>query len=301
MKYLLSALLSAASLLSAADFFPMSGGNHWILRSPTGAHQEVRVHFTLLSRDDQTFYRITGYRPDGAWVRHDDNGEIQWLNPEDDSIELLTRFDAAKGPYRTKLGACPQNAIVSEKRVLWGDQGKAVPALRIEYQGGCPDNAITEELYLENIGPVRRVVPPVSRPVASDLVEARVGKFTYASQTGAFFDMSIPATVLKSEKGEARTRVRLHLAARNSDPVRLLFSSSQQYDFKLYTTFGELVWQWSSSRTFLPSVTDDMVLDRAWEQEILIEGVRPGTYTLEGSLTNSGPVRYSTAVPVRIE
>lgn len=301
MKFLLLAILSASSLLHAVDFFPLSPGNTWTLRSAAGAKYEVRVGFNLRAKDDQAFYHLTGYRSEGSWIRRDAKGQLLWLEPETEVAEVLTRFEPGKDGYTTRLGACPQTARVHEERVDWGPVGKQLPALKIEYEGGCPDNAITEELYLENIGLVRRVISTFTGPVTFELEQARVGNLLYLNEAGALFDMSLPSTTLKLKEGEALTKVTLRLATRNGEPIRLLYSSSQQHEFKLFNRAGELVWKWSQDRVFIPALSEDFVMDRMWERNILIEGVPPGEYTLEGSLTNSGPYRFASSMTIRID
>lgn len=301
MKSVILTLLAAASMLSAADFFPLSPGNSWTLRSDRGATLEIKVNQTLLQSNDQTYYRLTNYRSEGTWLRLDEAGELHWLDLGAETTELLTRFDASRGTYTTRLGACNQSAKVSEKRVPWGAPGQQLPALHIEYQGGCPDNAISEELYLENIGLVRRTVTTFAGPVTYDLKQARVGNMLYQMGTGVTFDVSVPSRRIQSEAGEAVTSVTLRLATHSSDPVRLLYASSQQYDFRLLTPTGDLVWQWSRGRAFLPSVTEDQVTDRTWQVNIFLEGVTPGDYILEGALTNSGGYRCASSVPVHID
>jgi hypothetical protein len=301
MKFLLFAILSAGSLLSAADFFPLTPGNTWTLRSASGARHEVRVGFTLRAKDDQAFYHLTGYRSEGSWLRRDARGQLLWLEPETEVPELLTSFEPSKDGYNTHLGACAQTARVQEERVEWGAPGRQLPALKIQYEGGCPDNAITEELYLENIGLVRRVVSTFAGPVTFYLQEARVGNLIYLHQAGVFFDMSLPSGTLKSDNGEVLTKITLRLSARDSEPIRLLYSSGQQYEFKLFNRSGDLVWKWSQDRVFIPAVSEDFVLDRTWERNVLMEGVAPGEYTLEGSLTNSGPNRFATSMTLRID
>ncbi len=296
MRYLLFAFLSVGSLLSAADFFPLYPGNHWTLRNAQGGKLEMRVSPTLLSQDDQTYYRVFGYRSEGTWVRTDERGDLLFIDQENDKVDLLTRFRTGTGAYRSRLGACEQTAYVDEKRVEW----KNLSALKIRYEGGCPDNAITEELYVENIGLVRRVVSTFIGPVTYNLVDAKVGKISYTEQDGASFEMSMPSSTIKSDGGDAATTITLRLQNRNFESVRLLFSSGQQYDFKLFDTEGRLVWQWSTGRFFTAGLSDERVIDRSWEVPVLFVGVNPGVYTLEGALTNSGPYRFATSATVRI-
>lgn len=297
MKYLFCTTLLLGSLLQAADPLPLAIGNEWTLKSANGQSLHIRVGTNLLSKDDETYYSIAGYRERNSWVRQDAGGELQWLNLETEAPELLTRFDAERGTYATKLGGCLQTAAVDRKRVQW----RQFNAIRIEYFGGCPDNAIGEELYVENLGLVRRVVTTFTGPVTYDLVAAKVGNLIYTQQSGAFFDVSLPSDRLKSERGEVRTRVALRLSTRGSEPIRLLFSSGQQYEFKLINAAGEVVWQWSKERVFVPALSVEQVVDRRWESEIFIEGVTPGVYTFEGSLTNSGPYRFVASTTVRID
>lgn len=294
MKYLFAAWFAALKLLSAADALPLATGNEWTLKSETGQQLQVRVGRILLLKDNETYFPVTGYRAQNAWLRRDGNGELQWLNMDNDVPELITRFDAERGTYTTNLSACVQHAAVDRKRVPW----KQFEALRIEYSGGCPDNTINEELYVENLGLVRRVVTTFAGPVTYDLVAAKVGNLVYGEQAGALFDVGLPAGTLKSN---TPIRVSLMLSTRNSDPIRLLFSSGQQYEFKLINSAGEVVWIWSKDRVFTAGVSEELVANRRWEQAIFIEGVAPGVYTFEGSLTNSGPYRFASSTTVRID
>lgn len=297
MRYLLSFIILSSSLLSAADYLPLSGGNYWILRSDNGSQQEVRISYTLLSKDERDYYRVAGYRPERAWLSREQNGDLRWFQEDQDKTELLTRF---AGSYPTQLGSCLQNAHVSEELVDWGQRGKSLSALKIQYEGGCPDNAITEELYVANLGLVRRVVSTFIGPVTYDLVEAKVGNLIYASQTGALFDISLPSQTLRSELGEARTRITMRLSSRNGEPIPLRFSTGQQFDIKVFNRVGELVWQWSKDRVFIDGLSEESVVDRRWEKELLIENLTAGDYIIEGSLTNSGGWRFVSSLPIRV-
>lgn len=297
MQYLFAALFAASSLLPGADALPLAVGNELTLKSASGQLLQVRVDRILLLKDNETYLPITGYRAQNAWLRRDTNGELQWLNLDTDVPELITRFDPERGTYTTNLEACAQHAAVDRKRTTW----RQFDALRIEYSGGCPDNAISEELYVENLALVRRVVSTFAGPVTYDLVTAKIWSLIYGEQAGTLFDVALPSGTLKSNEGVVRTRVTLRLTTRNTEPIRLFYSDGQQYEFRLINPAGEVVWLWSKDLVFTAAASEELVLDRRWEQDLVIKSVAPGLYLLEGSLTHAGPHRFATSTTVRID
>ena len=301
MRYLISILISAGSLLSAADFFPLSPGNYWRLRSSQGATQEIQVGFTLLSYGQQDYYRLSGYRAERTWLTREPSGDLKWLDLDNESTEVLTRFGVEPGGYWTRLGVCPQRAQVKEQRVEWGKAGRRLPALQIQYEGGCADNSILEELYLENIGLVRRVVSTLAGPVRYELAEARVGDLIFADQAGSMFDVSLPQATYQSKDGTVETKVNIRLSIRNTEPMRLFFGTIQEFELKLFDPNGTLIWRWSEDRAFLPVIREELLLEKSWNQEVSWKGLRPGIYTVEGSLTNSGPYRFASTTQIRID
>lgn len=301
MKHCLTVLLAASSLGYAADFFPLSPGNSWVLESNTGAREEISAGFNLLYKNGETWYRVSGYRPGGEWIRRDARGQIHLLDPETESDVLLTRFEADREPYRTELGACAQWARVAGERVPWGERGRQLPALRIVYEGGCADNALAEELYLENIGLVRRTVNTIAGPVQYDLTRVRVGSLVYTPGAGTSFEIAMPTTRLLNEEGKVSARVTLRLTARQTDPLTLEFRDSQRFDLTLQDESGRTVWRWSEGRVFTPATARFQVVDRSWTESLTLPGLAPGFYLLTATLTNTNPGQFAASIPLRID
>jgi len=301
MKFFLPTFLSAMSLLSGADFFPLGFGNSWTLQAANGSRLEINTAYNFLQSGGEAYYRVNGFNPERAWIRTNDQGDLILLDLENESTVLLRSFNRERGTYRVRIGTCDHYAEVSEKRVEWGEQGRTLPALHILYEGLCPDNSLAEELYVANLGLVRRVVNTIAGPVTYNLTEAKVGNLIYVSQQGAFFDLSIPTTHWIPEDGKITIPAQLRLVSRGSEPILLRFNSGQRYEFTLYDQAGQAVWRWSDGRFFTYGVGEESLLQKTWPEMLEIPAPRPGSYVLEGKLTNSPGGAYATSVTIRID
>lgn len=299
MKLLILSTLAATLPALAANYFPLNAGNQWTLTNNRGGQMEIRVGLNYLQDGDRTFLRVFGYQAQPVWVHALADGDLLWRNMETETVELLTSFSTERGVYPSPLGACPQFARVERELANWGKAGQQMPALRIHYEGGCPDNAITEELYVANVGLVRRVVSTIAGPVAYDLTRATVGSLIFVNQSGAFLDLSLPSTSWTLDEGRFKTRIQLRLESRSSEPLRLRFPDGQRYEFLIRDTRGNVVWRWSEGRYFIQAAAEELIVNRTWAEDIDVRVPGPGEYRLEGRLTTWGDPVLATAVTIR--
>jgi len=88
-------------------------------------------------------------------------------------------------------------------------------------------------------------------------------------------------------------QIQIELTISNPGPAdaRLSFPTSQQFDFRLLDTAGDLIWQWSATMLFAQAFTSLEILAGdmhkggvIWNQATDFSGkpVPPGDYVLEG-------------------
>lgn len=90
-------------------------------------------------------------------------------------------------------------------------------------------------------------------------------------------------------------RLRLELVNDRTEPVRLTFGSTRQYDFEVLWE-DQLLWRWSADRLFAQMLTEEMLApgerrtyETTWDGRIMGgEEAKPGEYLARGILTVSG-------------
>src|SRR4029077_19789188 len=101
-------------------------------------------------------------------------------------------------------------------------------ALEMLYRSfSCADNGFERELYVANVGLVRRIVSTFAGPRTFELVHARVGPLTVLGEPGAAFHVSLDRTMVELKNGESqRLRVTMRLSVYRSPELALQFPSS---------------------------------------------------------------------------
>lgn len=300
MRKFLTLFLALGTILSATNFFPLGQGNRWTLKAENGAELEIRTGMQFLQHGGEFYWWVSGFDSRPYWMRMTADQELMTLVVEEEAMALARRFGPPGSHFTTQFAGCPAFAQVSEKRVEWVSNGRSLQALQVLYEGGCPDNSLAEELYVENVGLVKRVVNTLIGPVSYHLKEAVVGNLVFRDQSGTTVDLSTPNTRLTLDGTKLSVPVQLRLATRGAEPLRLRFIDGQRYDFVLRNERGEAVWRWSDGKVFIQAASEERVTDKSWSEVLEMTVPGPGEYRLEGRLTTVGDPIVAAAVTIRV-
>ena len=169
---LLLTLACAVSAWAQSDYFPLQVGNQWVLETSSSQPERMTIE-VLRSRvvDGRTWYLVSGYAPETMWVREDDDGSLYASDGT-----LLARLMPGRPGYRTRLSGCDQAAQGSASDVAYrGPNYDASKPLIVSYApDSCRDVGITDEVYGEGVGLLRRSVTTIRGETTYNLVYARV-------------------------------------------------------------------------------------------------------------------------------
>ena len=302
LRHIAVAAVLAASAAQAANFLPLSPGNHWTYRAASGETFEITVDLNpIVALGGLTYYKITGYATQPLYVRRDDGGVIHWLNQAFDREEILTDFTPISGAfYSTPISApCEQAEQAQERPVTFEGAGGVFPDAReIRYVNpDCADVGIESELYLDNIGLARRVNQTIAGPREFNLVSAKVGPLTLSETPGVDFRVSLSAAAFIRERRDepVTTEVTLRLVVDRLDPLHLRYTSSQRYDIAVKDERGETVYLWSSAAVFLQVVSEEDVLNAEYTVPLTLD-LPDGRYLIEAWLTTDARDRQFAGV-----
>ncbi len=304
--------LAAGSFAAVdANYFPLQTGNRWVYRasSPVITQTLTVTVGTPVQTDGRIYYTVNGYAGQRALIRRGDDGNLYIRNENIERDVLLTSFDPASAVYQTTIAPeCLHDAKTQERRVPFERQPGAEPlqALEIRYQSWCVDAGLQSELYLQNVGMVRRVASSIGGPLFYELVYARVGAITYEPETTAAFRVGLltPAILRTNATDQILLRGSLRLSV-TGQPLRLFFPSAQRYDLRLTDSSGRVLQTWSADKLFAQVSTEILATEESYEFEMPVadQSGRPlpdGEYILEAWLTTPGDRQITSKAPVTI-
>lgn len=304
-----AAALILSQAAAARTFLPVETGNSWVYRSSQGQDSftvSVGLPFAI---GGKTYYALNGYTTERLLIRQAEDGDLVWLDEEAGREQPLARFANPGLPYQITTGSCALRAEVSARPADYnGPAGKLASALEIRYQPvNCADAGFDQDLYLENIGLVRRTVTTFAGPRTYELVSARVGKWSFSAAPAALTRLTFEPPVISrvSDADALRFQATLRISVLGMDPVRLRYSSSQPYELVMRDSAHNVVYRWSERRVFLPVVREDeeIVGERAFTIDAEVPGGRlaDGVYQVEAWLTNMDNPQFAASGTIRVE
>ena len=328
MPKFLAPLLAAAALAQAPPrirfsthpYFPLAVGNEWVyVQRGRVAGDPVTFQITATNQfNGISYYQITGYAEQPAWIRYNVAGELVQYDPSGGAEKLWYPFAAPDGfSFRSGVPApCLQNAILRTRNAeIRVPAGTFSPVLAVEYQPGpCADAGYSEEVFVAGIGLVRRTAITIAGPRSFELTWARVNG-TVISGSELSFGVALDKPVYFADfmppvdPARSIPVLTARLTVRNTgpQPVILQFNSGQRYDLVIRDAKGDQIYQWSQGKFFTQALGR---LELKGEQLYLVEipladrGGRTyseGRYTLEGWLATSDGKAYTATVPFEIQ
>ena len=286
---------------AAQTHLPLETGNTWTYRDNLGTTFTVQVGLPA-HIDNKVYYSLSGYVNEKLWVRFNENGNLYYRNEELDREEILTGFEFAdRAWFEAPFRDCPQQSQVQEKREnVSGPAGNFLDGLKIQYRTlGCADAGFDQEIYVENVGLVRRSVITIAGPRVFELVSAKVGNTIITAAPQSTFQVALS----KPKLGEPRLHVDLRLIVEAPLPLELTFPSTQRFDLQLRNSRGEVLYTWSADKLFAQVIETEHVQGvLQYEAEIPLSTstgqLPPGKYTVEGWLTAGESGRQFSATAV---
>jgi hypothetical protein len=294
-------------LLLGADFFPLQEGNKWTYREAvTGETFSIRVG-QAVPAGGHTYYKVTGYAESDLLVRVNVEDTYRSLVRWDQTRNLevlLTSFEPFEGGYwLAPARPCPEQAGQTQVQpgVHDGPAGPIADVLEVRYIGpGCADVGPLREQYAEHLGMLRRTQNSIAGPRTFDLVSAQVGNLSIDAAPVSRFSLSVTPPL---GSGPASATFRLQV---QSSPLTLSFPSGQEFEFVLKDGAGNLLWTWSSNKTFLQAFHQRTVADE-WSESVDIPwpaaadgGPQSGDYTVQAYVTAIGVTPFAATLPVTI-
>ncbi len=306
--------------LGPGDHFPLAVGNQWVYVTrgfAPGAQLTVEVTATA-QFNGITYFELSEFARQRAWVRRTANGEIVQYDPAGGPEKLWYVFGAAEGfSWRSQLPVdCIDRATIRQRSAeVRVSAGVFSPSLMVSYPPSvCADAGLIEEAFAPGVGLVRRSEQTIGGPRSYELAYARIGGTTIAGPELSFslaIDRPVYFADFMPPVDPARSVPVLtaRLTVRNSSalPLTLHFNTSQQYDLIIRDESGRQVFLWSEGRAFLQVLTQIEL--SPGEKTFLIE-VRladrdgrtfpAGRYTAEAVLTTREGILYFAKVPFEL-
>jgi hypothetical protein len=285
---------AAAILPAASTYFPIQQGNEWTYRdSVTATTFKIQVGIAVMHHGNP-YYRVTGYAPGPLYLRSAADGNVYFFDDDNDREILLTSFEPVdRGWYDTQLGGCIQAYQPQAQTIAYDGPNSYFPAaLDMRYRSySCADNGIERELFVDNVGLVRRTVTTLAGPRTFDLVHARVGALTFRGEPDTDFRVSLDRTIVEPKGAETPTvRVTMRLSSYRTPGLSLRFHSSQRYDIQLRNAAGQVVYRWSDDVAYAQVIEDRVFAGEMSYEQLVPLHVRggtplaPGQYQLEAWL-----------------
>jgi hypothetical protein len=309
-------LLTAAAVAAAAcavptpltaEHLPLVPGSVWMYRAvERPAEFTMRVGSQPYLIQGNAYYPLIGYARQPLLVRTAEDGSLLYRDEDADRDRVLTLFTPMEGIwFEAPERICDSEGKVEEKKETYdGPAGRFSQALRIVYRNfSCADVGVTEELYVENIGMVRRVMQTIAGPLTFELVNAGTGKIQIQADSAARFEVTLDPPAPQARELVANLR----LTVPPEQSLVLTFPTSQEYDVALRDEQGNRLWVWSADKLFLQMIQEKVFIGhRTWRVVIPVAAalggpLRPGKYVLEAWLMAGQSNReFAAALPFEI-
>lgn len=300
----------ATATVPLPALLPLELGNQWQFETEDGRHSFTITVGIPEIHNDRPYFSVAGYgygtKRDKILVRQAEDGSLHTLDEATGQDALLTSFTHVPGgAFDSRLGTCEEMGRVDAAPVPWHYGSESVAAaVAIRYQPiGCADFGLGEELYVENLGLVRRTMHTLIGPLDFNLVYARVGKLVYRTGASSTLSLDLDRTHVARAPGERQPPVRITLRY-TVEPITsgsLRFRSGQLYDFFLVDSNGNEVWRYSDQEGFIQPI-----IEIPFTGVIQFTGYLPahkfpdGNYMLHGWMNTDSQRQPTVGIPFQI-
>jgi hypothetical protein len=304
------AMAQAPASAPLPALFPLEVGNQWQFETEDGRHSfTISVGIPEI-HNDRPYFSVAGYgygsKREKLLVRQAEDGSLHTLDEATGQDALLTSFTHVPGgAFDSRLGTCEEMGRVDAAPVPWHYGAESVAAaVAIRYQTiGCADLGLGEELYVENLGLVRRTMNTMIGPLDFRLVYARVGKLVYRTGASSTLSLDLDRTHVARAPGERQPPVRITMryAIEPLTAGSLRFRSGQLYDFFLVDSNGNEVWRYSDQEGFIQPI-----MEIPFAGVIEFTGYLPGhrfpdgNYMLYGWMNTDSQRQPTVGIPFQI-
>jgi hypothetical protein len=297
------ALFSTAGAL-AADFLPLKEGNTWTYRDASTGRSFTIKTGTQFYIDGRVYYSLAGYADSSATapklpVRIDERGDLVYFDEEKYVERVLTSFTPfERGWWEAPARMCAEEGQTLEKPVAYdGPVGSFAEALQIRYRNlGCADAGVESEVFLANVGMVRRVEQSIAGPRQYDLTYAKIGNMVVDATRKARFTVSLDYPAQSED-----VVVTLRLESDPIVPLKLKFNSGQEYEVQIVGESGRKLWTWSAGQAFIQALHERTVTG-GWTITVTAPRsalLAESAVTVKGWLTTSeDSPQFAATVPV---
>ncbi len=299
-------LVSAALHIALqAEVLPLQDGNYWLYRDmKSGEEFEMSVS-TPYFIDGKVYWSLKGYvkqKPYGAMshrilVRNGESGNLYFYNEETQREELLTSFEVVDGGWaNAPLRECDQESQRQEKPQRYeGGIGVYERAVALSYRSfGCADAGTTSEIYVENVGMLRRSISTFAGPRDYDLVHVRLGKGVVTALPAASLEVSAA-----SVEGRPELEVSMRYLSNVRETRKLQFDTAQEFDFVIKNTDGSEVYRYSQDQAFGPEGHERNIFP-GWTWRARVPRVESGAYDVEAWVTTKDRPAFAGSVRILI-
>jgi hypothetical protein len=287
-------LFSAASLQAAtADYLPLQVGNSWVYKATQGRLNRVQTVAVeaLESVEGRSYYRVQFFERT-VRVRQTEDGSLVSYDPETKQERLWLPFASAEGQRtNSEFDQCTKSATVRSKSAsVKTSVGDFTNALQLTYEPTCADAGISTQYFLPYVGLLQQESTTIAGPQKYELLYSRTG-FTNIETQQVGFTMALDGHTYRVGQ-DAEMLVRLTLRSSHPDPLSLVFTSSQNYDLKIYNERGEIVYTWSADKLFLQAIRNERFGpgEKTFGFGVPISQLPAGRYAAEGYLTTQPPM-----------
>lgn len=293
-----------------STLFPLESGNQWHFETDDG-----RYSFTISVgipeiHNDRPYFSVAGYgygtKREKILVRQTEDGSLHTIDDLTGQDALLTSFTHVPGgAFDSRLGPCEEMGRVDAEKTPWRYGSEvAAAAVAIRYQTiGCASLGLGEELYVENLGLVRRTMHTAIGNLDFQLVYARVGKLVYRTGASSALTLELDRSHVARTRGErqAPVRITMRYAVEPLASGSLRFRSGQLYDFYLVDANGNEVWRYSDQEGVIQPI-----VEIPYTGTISFTGYLPahwfpdGNYTLYGWMNTDSERQPTVGIPFQV-
>jgi hypothetical protein len=294
--------LCGATLVCAADYFPLATGNAWVYKLSQGTSvdtQTIEVGSAQVINGQEHYNVIFLGRP--VLLRMSEDGTLLAYDAATGTDKQWLAFGAAEGqPFQTSMDACVKMAQIDSRSAKYsGPTGTYNDAAQLSFQLSCADAGLTSQTWVPGIGLVQHSGTTIAGERRYELIYATVGATRVdGGEQGLMLAIDQPIYTVAPD-GFMLARLTLC----NSLPGALFtFGGGQEYDLAIRNDKDVVVYQWSAARVF-PAVLGQQIggiVERNYAISVPLAELPVGRYTAEATIPRAEGKQNAASVGFEI-